>query len=42
VIKNWPNNVHVGFDGACKLMNMIDFFTLKSIKIEDNNKFIER
>jgi hypothetical protein len=29
VIKSWPNDVGVGCDGACNLMNIIDFLTLK-------------
>lgn len=28
-IKSWPHDVCVGCDGACKLMNIIDFLTLK-------------
>jgi hypothetical protein len=41
VIKNWIIDIHVGCDGAKKPMNMIDFFTLASIIIEENNKLIK-
>jgi hypothetical protein len=41
VIKNWLDEIHIGCDGADKPINMIDFFTLESIIIEENNKFIE-
>jgi hypothetical protein len=37
VIKNWLNNVCVGYDGAHYLMDMIDFLTL----IVENNKLIK-
>jgi hypothetical protein len=29
VIKSWPNDVSVGCDGACNLINIIDFLTLE-------------
>jgi hypothetical protein len=41
VIKNWIIDVHVDCDGAKKPLNMIDFLTLESIIIEENNKFIK-
>jgi hypothetical protein len=41
VIKNWPNDVRIGCDGANKPMNMIDFLTLDFIIIKGKNKFIE-
>jgi hypothetical protein len=41
VIKIWHNNVHVGYDGAYKLMNMTTFLILEFIIIEENNKLIE-
>jgi hypothetical protein len=39
--KKYLNDVHVGCDGACKPMSVIDFLTLEFITIEENNKFIE-
>jgi hypothetical protein len=41
VIKNWPNDVLVGCDGALKPMSMPTFLTSKSNVIEENNKVIE-
>jgi len=41
VIKIWIIDVHVGCNGVKKPMNMIDFLTLVSIIIEENNKLIK-
>jgi hypothetical protein len=41
VIKKWIIDVHADCDGAKKPMNMIDFLTLESIIIEENNKLIK-
>ncbi len=34
VTKNWSDNACFGYNGAYKLMDMIDFLTSKSIIIE--------
>jgi hypothetical protein len=38
MIKSWHDDTYVGCDGACKLMNMINFLSLEPIIIEENSK----
>jgi hypothetical protein len=38
VTKNWSDNACFGYNGAYKLMDMIDFLTSKSIIIEEKKR----
>lgn len=41
VIKNWHNDVYVGYDGSLKSKNMAEFLTFETILVEQHKKMFE-